>query len=217
MKAKTVLNLAVLLALTLTIGVWGSNPVVQAQGANPFTPADDTVIVAHNQDGFQTVDLRQGYPDASAYFCELQILEKLVIQDDKLQIRDQLADKWEANADSTEYTFYLKKGVMFTDGDPFNAQAVKGHFDWMLGEPPSAAAATLRGDIKSVEVVDDLTVKFVMKGPRPFFLSNFAESPGSLIYSPKTIALSDEDRARDVRGTGPFKIKEWLGQRDLVL
>ena len=217
MKAKTVLNLAVLLAMTLGFAVWGANPGVQAQGANPMTPADDTIIVAHNQDGFDRLDLRQGYPDASAYFCQLQILEKLVIQDDKLQIVDQLADKWEANADSTEYTFHLKSGVKFTDGDPFNAQAVKKYFDWMLGDPPAAVAATLREDIKSTDVVDDLTVKFTMKGSRPFFLGNLAESPASLIYSPKTVDLPDTDRLRDVRGTGPFKIKEWLGQRDLML
>jgi len=211
MKAKTVLTL---LALSVLLSmVVGFAPPRQ----NPFTPAEDIVIVAHNQDGFDKLDLRQGYPDASAYFCQLQILEKLVIQDDQLQIRDQLAEKWEANKDNTEYTFYLKKGVKFHDGDPFNAQAVKKHFDFMLGEPPSPVAATLRADIKEVVVVDDYTVKFVMKGERPFFLYNFAESPGSLIYSPKTIDLPDADRLRDIRGTGPFKIKEWLGQRDLVL
>lgn len=184
---------------------------------NPFTPKEDIVIVGHNQDGFEKLDLRQGYPDASAYFCQLQILEKLIFQDDKLQLRDQLAEKWEANKDNTAYTFYLKKGVKFHDGDPFNAQAVKKHFDFFLADPPSAVAATLRADIDKVEVVDDYTVRFVMKGERPFFLYNLAESPGALIYSPKTIDLPDTERLRDVRGTGPFKIKEWLGQRDLVL
>jgi peptide/nickel transport system substrate-binding protein len=184
---------------------------------NPYTPADDTIVVAHNQDGFNTLDLRQGYPDASAYFCQLQILEKLIIEDDQLQLRDQLAEKWEANADNTEYTFYLKQNVMFQDGDPFNAQAVKKHFDFFLGDPPSAVAATLRADIASVEVVDDYTVKFVMQGPRPFFLYNLAESPGGLIYSPQTIDRPDADRLRDIAGTGPFRIKEWKGQRDLVL
>ena len=38
----------------------------QVAAANPFTPADDVVVVAHNQDGFHTLDLRQGYPDGSA-------------------------------------------------------------------------------------------------------------------------------------------------------
>ena len=184
---------------------------------NPFTPKDDIVIVAHNQDGFEKLDLRQGYPDASAYFCQLQILEKLIIQDDKLQIRDQLAEKWEANKDNTQFTFTLKKGVKFQDGDPFNAAAVKKSFDFFLKDPPSPVAATLRADIDKVEVVDDYTVRFVLKGPRPFFLQNLAESPGALIYSPKTVDRPDTERLRNVAGTGPFKIKEWLGQRDLVL
>ena len=184
---------------------------------NPFTPTEDIIIVAHNQDGFEKLDLRQGYPDASAYFCQLQIFEKLIMQDGDLQLRDQLAEKWEANADNTEFTFYLKQGVTFHDGDPFNAEAVKKHFDFFLADPPSAVATTLRADIKSVEVVDEYTVKMVMNGSKPFFLYNLAESPGALIYSPQTIDLPDEERLRDVRGTGPFKLKEWLGQRDLVL
>jgi peptide/nickel transport system substrate-binding protein len=190
---------------------------VPAAVKNSFTPKEDTITIAHNQDGFEKIDLRQGYPDASAYFVQLQILEKLVFQDDKLQIRDQLAEKWEANADNTAFTFHLKKGVKFTDGDPFNAQAVKKHFDFFLGDPPSPVATTLQADIASVDVVDDSTVTFKMKGPRPFFLGNLAESPGALIYSPKTIALPATERLRDVRGTGPFKLKQWLGQRDLVL
>lgn len=194
-----------------------ATPVAAKPVKNPFTPSDDVIVVAHNQDGFEKLDLRQGYPDGSAYFCQLQILEKLVFQDDQLQLRDQLAEKWEANADNTEFTFYLKKGVVFHDGDPFNAQAVKKHFEFFLSDPPSPVAATLRADIDQVIVVDDYTVKFVMKGSRPFFLYNLAESPGALIYSPQTIELPDVERLRDVRGTGPFKIKQWLGQRDLLL
>jgi peptide/nickel transport system substrate-binding protein len=196
-----------------------ATPAAEEEAApqNPFTPDEDIVIVAHNQDGFETVDLRTGYPDASAYFVQLQILEKLIFQDDQLELRGQLAESWEANEDSTAYTFKLKEGVVFHDGDPLNAEAVKKHFDFFLADPPSAVAATLRADIDNVEVVDEYTVRFNLQGPRPFFLYNLAESPGSLIYSPQTVALPDEDRLRDVRGTGPFRIKEWLGQRDLLL
>ena len=54
-----------------------AEPPAPAAATNPFTPADDVVVVAHNQDGFDKLDLRQGYPDASAYFVQLQILEPL--------------------------------------------------------------------------------------------------------------------------------------------
>jgi peptide/nickel transport system substrate-binding protein len=194
-----------------------AEPPAPAAATNPFTPADDVVVVAHNQDGFDKLDLRQGYPDGSAYFVQLQILEPLILLDDKLEIRDALAEKWEANADSSAYTFTLKKGVKFQDGDPFNAEAVKKHFDFFLSDPPSPVAATLRDSVDKVEVIDENTIRFVLKGPRPFWLSELAESPAGLIYSPKTIDLPDADRLRQIAGTGPFKIKEWLGQRDLML
>ena len=194
-----------------------ATPESVSAAENPFTPDDDVVVVAHNQDGFDKIDLRFGYPDASAYFVQLQILEKLIMQDAQGELRDQLAESWEANDDNSAFTFKLKEGVTFHDGDAFNAEAVKGHFDFFLGDPPSAAAATLKADVESVEVIDEHTVRLNLVGSRPFFLYNLAESPGALIYSPQTIALPDEDRLRDVRGTGPFRLKEWLGQRDLVL
>ena len=149
--------------------------------------------------------------------CSSRSWSPLILLDDKLEIRDALAEKWEANADSSAYTFTLKKGVKFQDGDPLNAEAVKKHFDFFLSDPPSPVAATLRESVNKVEVVDENTVRFVLNGPRPFWLSNLAESPAGLIYSPKTIDLPDADRLRQIAGTGPFKIKEWLGQRDLML
>ena len=71
-----------------------AEPPAPVAATNPFTPADDGVMVAYNQDGFHALDLRQGYPDASAYFVQLQILEPLILLDDKLEIRDALAEKW---------------------------------------------------------------------------------------------------------------------------
>ncbi len=155
-----------------------AEPPAPAAATNPFTPADDVVVVAHNQDGFDKLDLRQGYPDGSAYFVQLQILEPLILLDDKLEIRDALAEKWEANADSSAYTFTLKKGVKFQDGDPFNAEAVKKHFDFFLSDPPSPVAATLRDSVDKVEVVDENTIRFVLKRAAPLLAERTRREPG---------------------------------------
>jgi peptide/nickel transport system substrate-binding protein len=206
---------AVIVAMLATLG-GPALTIITVQAQNPFTPAEDTVVLTQNSDYFSNLDMRP-FPEVSILEVLAQICEKLVILDPKMEIRDQLAEKWEANSDSSEWTFHLKKGVTFSDGDPFNAAAVKKHYEWMIGDPPSSAADSLRRDIKSIEVVDDLTVKFVMKGARPFFLMNLAESPGSYIYSPKTVDMKDEDRKRNISGTGPYKIKTWNGMLDLTL
>jgi peptide/nickel transport system substrate-binding protein len=79
-----------------------------------------------------------------------------------------LATGYTANAAGDEYTFTLRKGVKFSNGDPFTADAVKWSIDRVIalkGDP-----AWLVADfVKSVDVVDDYTVKFTLKGPTAYF------------------------------------------------
>ena len=87
----------------------------------------------------------------------------------------------------------------------------------VLADPPCPVAATLRADIESVDVVDDYTVKFVHEGPAPVLPRQPRRKPRLLDLFAQDRRSPDADRLRDIAGTGPFKIKEWLGQRDLVL
>ena len=58
----------------------------------------------------------------------------------QLEFKPGLAEKWEVNADSTEFTFTLRKGVKFHDGTPMNAQAVKFSLD-RIADPATRSAA----------------------------------------------------------------------------
>jgi peptide/nickel transport system substrate-binding protein len=79
-----------------------------------------------------------------------------------------LATAYTVNPAGDEYTFTLRKGVKFSNGDPFDANAVKWSIDRVMA---------LKGDpswlvtdfVKSVEVVDPTTVKFVLKGSIAYF------------------------------------------------
>ena len=76
-----------------------------------------------------------------------------------------LATGYTVNAAGDEYTFKLRKGVKFSNGTPFTAAAVKWSIDRVAklnGDP----AALVTQYVKSVDVVDDYTVKFVLNGPR---------------------------------------------------
>jgi len=57
------------------------------------------------------------------------MLEGLIGFNEKMEQIPQLAEKWDASADARVYTFYLRKGIKFHDGTPFNAAAVKANFD----------------------------------------------------------------------------------------
>jgi len=81
-----------------------------------------------------------------------------------------LATGYTVNKAGDEYTFTLRKGLKFSNGNPFNAEAVKWNIDRVAalkGDP----AALVTNFVKSVEVVDDNTVRFHLTGPIAFFNS----------------------------------------------
>lgn len=138
-----------------------------------------------------------------------------------LEIEPALATDWTISEDGLEYVFNLREGVSFHDGTPFNAEAVKFNFDRMLDEShPQASTgpfplAFFFSSVDSVEVVDDLTVKFTLNEPFAPFMSNLA-SPTGLIVSPAAVEQYGADYGRNPVGTGPFKFEEWRSNTSVV-
>ena len=131
------------------------------------------------------------------------IFDRLIEQDADQSFHPHLATSWEESADGMNWTFALKDGVTFHDGTAFNAQSVA---DWI---PDFAGTENnyLVAAIESVEVVDDLTVRFVMARPEPNLLYNLASAfmgiPGAASYD----ALGDDFGVTGVVGTGPFRLE----------
>jgi ABC-type transport system substrate-binding protein len=137
------------------------------------------------------------------------IYENLVKFDAKLNLVPGLSEKWEQAKDGMSWTFYLRKGVKFHDGTPFNAEAVKYFIDRMIGPEKPSRAGLYAPLVASAEVVDEHTVKFNMKTPFSFLLNNIAHSASGIV-SPTAHKAMGKDIARKPVGTGPFKFVEWV-------
>jgi len=135
--------------------------------------------------------------------------ENLVKFDEKLRIVPGLATKWEQSKDGLTWTFYLRKGVKFHDGTPFNAEAVKVFVERMIGPEKPSRAGLYVPFVNSVEVTEDYTIKIHLKTPFAFFLNNLAHSASGVI-SPTALRTYGKDIARRAVGTGPFKFVEWV-------
>ena len=70
-------------------------------------------------------------------------------------IQPALAEDWEISPDGLEYTFYLRKDVTFTDGEPFNAHVVKKNIDAVLSNRERHAWLELVHAIQEGVVVED--------------------------------------------------------------
>ncbi|HEX7039978.1 MAG TPA: ABC transporter substrate-binding protein [Trueperaceae bacterium] len=146
------------------------------------------------------------------------IFETLVAFDQNMVLQPHLATGWEVSDDGLEYTFTLREGVTFHDGTPLNAEAVKFTFDRALGEVDGRQSryVTLLSQLDRVEVVDDLTVRFVLKQPFAPFINNLAQL-GNAIISPTAYQELGDGFGRQPVGTGPFRIVEWVTGQSITL
>ena len=141
------------------------------------------------------------------------IYDRLVEQDEKGDFHPLLAESWESAADGMSWVFKLRQGVKFHDGDAFNAQTI---VDW-LGLFQGTDNQFMVDAIAQIEVVDDHTVKFVMKQPDPNLLFNFASSFMG-IPNPKAVKeLGDDYGVTAAVGTGPFKLESFAVGQETVL
>ena len=118
-------------------------------------------------------------------------------------LRAGLATSWEANEDATEYTFYLREGVTFQDGAPFNADAVKGTMEHYLAAE-GAGCSWMWDSVEDIEVIDDYTIKLYNSYPAPLDLISTAAYCGEMM-SPDSWGQSKEwyDDGNGF-GTGPY-------------
>ncbi len=131
--------------------------------------------------------------------------------DDPTKIAPDLAERWTATPDHRTYTFHLRKGVKWHDGQPFSAADVKASFDRILNpefKSPKCGAA-LKPIVGSVEVVDPFTVQFRLKAPTLAFLPSIASAWCRVAAKHILDKYGDLNRPEAQIGTGPFKFKRY--------
>jgi peptide/nickel transport system substrate-binding protein len=122
-----------------------------------------------------------------------------------------LAESWEISPDLKTYTFKLRKGVKFQNGEPFTAQAVKFSFDRAGGDKSTNKDKRTFANL-TTQVVDDHTVVLLNKEvdpDLPFLLGQAT----AIVVEPK----SAETNATKPIGTGPYKLESWNRGSSCVL
>jgi peptide/nickel transport system substrate-binding protein len=119
-----------------------------------------------------------------------------------------LLDKWEANAEVTEWTLYLQQGIKFNDGSDFTADDVVFNLQQWLDEAIGSSMLGLIGGYLSadgVEKVDDYTVKLHLGAPQIAVPEHLFHYPAMIV--PKTF---EGDITKQPVGTGPFLMEEYV-------
>ena len=143
------------------------------------------------------------------------IYDPLMKRTEEGEFEPYLAESMEPNEDLTTWTLKLRPDIQFHDGTPLNAEALKTIFDEYLTAPTSNVANSLK-DVTSLNVVDDLTVEYVLADTNAAFPSVLTGSPG-WPFSPTAAAEFGPDAGANPVGTGPFKFVSWQRDSNLVL
>ena len=122
-----------------------------------------------------------------------------------------LAESWDVSPDLKTYTFRLRKGVKFQNGEPFNAQTVKFSFE-RAGSDKSTNKDKRTFAAIGVQVIDDYTVVLLTKEIDPDFPFALGQAT-AIIVEPKS---ADTNAAKPV-GTGPYKLDAYNKGASLVL
>ena len=119
-----------------------------------------------------------------------------------------LAESWTLSPDGLTYTFKLRKGVVFHDGTPFDAKAVKWNFD-RLKDTQVRVPIRAPFPIKETDVVDASTVKVTLTRPSAPFISALSWTTSALV-SPASVDKQGNEYKNIVHtvGTGPYVFKE---------
>ncbi len=139
------------------------------------------------------------------------ICEKLYDVDADLNLVPQLAaDMPDFAADGLSMTIPIRQDVVFADGTPLNAEAVKISLDRHRELEGSARSAEL-ASVDSVELVDEFTVQINLNAPFSPLTSVLADRAG-MIMSPAALAEKGEDFGTDPVCVGPFRFENRVAQ-----
>jgi peptide/nickel transport system substrate-binding protein len=149
----------------------------------------------------QTTTLMQNMADL--------IYDSYLYQDPDGKLHPRLATGYEVSPDGLTYTIHLRKGVKFSDGTDFNADAAKAAWDNIFNPKARVPLRFAVGMVKECVKIDDYTIQLKLKYPFAPLAPSIAMSLMSPI-SPAALKKYGEDIRQHPTGAGPYILDKWV-------
>jgi peptide/nickel transport system substrate-binding protein len=155
-------------------------------------------------------------PYQSTWLINSLITDPLVILAPDGSYIPGLATEWSVSEDGTTWSFTLREGITFQDGEPFNAEAVRANLERVLApETASAQLASDIGPIASIETDGETGLTISYDSPWVTLLDALRRAP---MWSPAALeAAAPGDMAAILVGTGPFQFVNWNQNDNIML
>lgn len=152
----------------------------------------------------------------------LNVWEPLIRYDDQLRPTPGLAESWDLSEDGKVWTFKLREGVRFSNGDPLTVEDVITsieHFRNVSGRPSIFLSGInfpeIYGDPTAIEKIDDLSFRIVYEEPRPLLIYSISNHY-SAIFSAKNFDENWNFKDHPI-GTGPYRLVDWKRDQYAIL
>ena len=147
------------------------------------------------------------------YSLFLHVFDFLVEMDESGKIVPSLAESWESSRDGLSWTFKLRKGVKFHNGETFTSRAVQFSLERLKDK--KLARSGWWSELDRVDTPDDYTAILRTTAPVGMMLSNLMTP--TVIYSPKAAQDGGPTFYEKPIGTGPYKFVEWKKNERFVM
>ena len=190
-------------------------------GGRVLAAGKDTLVVTSGADAV-TLDPGASFDGQSPLLWRGVYESLLDYKADTLDFAPALAESHTVSDDKKTYTFKIRKGVKFTDGEVLDAAAVKFNIERQIKIKLGIAFAL--SPITAIETPDADTVVMQLSAPSDGFLSAFAALVTVGMVSPKAIRDNEKDNdgaqgwLRDnMVGTGPYMMRSYTQSQQAVL
>jgi len=131
--------------------------------------------------------------------------------DDPNKITGDLAERWTVSPDGKTYTFSLRRGVKWHDGERFTAADVKATLDRLLAPDfrGPRCGAMLKPVVSSAEVIDAYTIQLRLSSSNANFIPSIASAWCRIVAKHVLEKYGDLTKPEAQIGTGPFRFKRY--------
>lgn len=139
----------------------------------------------------------------------LNVFEGLVMPNAEGGVVPALAESYKISEDGKTYTFTIREGVKFHNGNPMDIHDVEYSLKKMSGKLGDAPTESLFANIQEIEILDERNIAI-----------HLAKPDSSFIYYMKEAIVPDENQdhlGETAIGTGPYKVTEYQKEQKLVL